>query len=105
MGNAAVAVQDKIIEIADRGYSVLREHFAPRLIDACRGAFWPVLDAYLETRKHQPNRGPHRYFLPMPFEPPCFIPEFFLDSAVLSVVRGVMDDRVVADEWGCDVSL
>jgi len=41
----------------------------------------------------------------MPFEPPCFIPEFFFDNVVLNIVRGVMDYRVVTDQWGCDVSL
>ncbi len=41
----------------------------------------------------------------MPFEPPCFAPEFFFDAGVLSIVRGAMDDRVVADQWGCDVPL
>jgi ectoine hydroxylase-related dioxygenase (phytanoyl-CoA dioxygenase family) len=41
----------------------------------------------------------------MPFEPPCFAPEFFFDMEVLSIVRGAMDSRVVADQWGCDVPL
>ena len=41
----------------------------------------------------------------MPFEPPCFAPEFFFDPAVLDIVRSVMDDRAVADQWGCDVPL
>jgi len=100
-----VGIQDKIIEIQDRGYCILREHFALRLIEACRSAFWPVLLAYLKTHGHEPNRGPHRHFLPMPFEPPCFAPDFFFDNEVLSIVRGVMDDRVVADQWGCDVAL
>jgi ectoine hydroxylase-related dioxygenase (phytanoyl-CoA dioxygenase family) len=39
----------------------------------------------------------------MPFEPPCFAPQFFFDPDVLGIVRGLMDDRVVADQWGCDV--
>ena len=41
----------------------------------------------------------------MPFAPPCFAPEFFFDAEVLRIVRNVMDDRVVADQWGCDVPL
>ena len=41
----------------------------------------------------------------MPFEPPCFAPEFFFDAGILSIVRTVMDDRAVADQWGCDVPL
>jgi hypothetical protein len=55
--------------------------------------------------RRAPNRGPHRHFLPMPFTPPCFAPEFFFDDEVLRVVRAAMDDRVVADQWGCDAPL
>jgi ectoine hydroxylase-related dioxygenase (phytanoyl-CoA dioxygenase family) len=38
----------------------------------------------------------------MPFTPPCFAPEFFFDAEVLRIVRAAMNDRVVADQWGCD---
>jgi hypothetical protein len=93
---------DKIAELQDRGFCVLRAHFPRSLIDACREAFWPVLLEYLKSHREGPNRGPHRHFLPMPFTPPCFAPEFFFDAGVLSIVRGAMDDRVVADQWGCD---
>ena len=96
---------NRIREIQDKGYCILSKHFPQCLIDDCRDAFWPVLLAHLKTHGHEPNRGPNRYFLPMPFEPPCYAPEFFLDPGVLSIVRGVMDDRVVADQWGCDVAL
>jgi len=96
-------IDDTLGEVRDKGYCVLREHFARLLIDACRSAFWPALLAYLET--HEPNRVPHRHFLPMPFHPPCFAPGFFFDHEVLRIVRSVMDDRIVADQWGCDVPL
>jgi len=39
----------------------------------------------------------------MPFEPPCFAPQFFFDPEVLGIIVGLMDDRIVADQWGCDV--
>jgi Phytanoyl-CoA dioxygenase (PhyH) len=96
---------ESIQEIQDKGFCVLKGHFPQRLIDDCRDAFWPVLLRYLQVHGDEPNRGPHRHFLPMPFQPPCFAPEFFFDPEVLSVVRGVMDDRIVADQWGCDVPL
>jgi len=41
----------------------------------------------------------------MPFTLPCFAPEFFFDAGILGIVRDVMDHRVVADQWGCDVPL
>jgi hypothetical protein len=100
-----MVIKEKILDIEDKGYCVLRAHLGRHIIDACRHAFWPVLLAYLETHSCEPNRGPHRHFLPMPFEPPCFTPEFFFYTEVLSIVRSVMDDRVVADQWGCDVAL
>ena len=98
------SVQKAIGEVQDRGYCVLQNHFTLRLVGACRDAFWPRLLAYLDSGQ-APNRGPHRHFLAMPFEPPCFTPQFFFDSDVLGIVRGLMDDLVVADQWGCDVPL
>ncbi|MCA1604793.1 MAG: phytanoyl-CoA dioxygenase family protein [Acidobacteria bacterium] len=96
-------IRQKITELHDRGFCVLRARFPKPLVDACREAFWPTLLDYLDTHYDSPNRGPNRHFLPMPFEPPCYAPEFFFDTSVLSIVRGVMDGRVVADQWGCDV--
>jgi hypothetical protein len=94
-----------VAEIQEHGYCVLRQRLPKRVIDDCRNAFWPILHAYFENHGHEPNRGPHRHYLPMPFEAPCFAPEFFFDTEVLNAIRGAMDPRVVADQWGCDVPL
>jgi hypothetical protein len=98
------SMHEKISEVREQGFCILRNHFAPTLVEACRQAFWPRLLTYLNGG-HDSNRGPHRHFLAMPFEPPIFLPQFFFDDDVLSIVRGLMDDRVVADQWGCDVPL
>jgi hypothetical protein len=96
---------DPIAKLQEQGFCVLRGRLPVTLVEACRETFWPVLLAYLNRHGDQPNRGPHRHFLPMPFNPPCFVPEFFFDEEVLRVVRGMMDERIVADQWGCDVPL
>jgi hypothetical protein len=98
-----VSLKDKIAELQEKGFCVLPAHFPAPLVDACRTAFWPVLLDYLNSHAQEPNRGIHRHFLPMPFEPPCFAPEFFFDTGILRILRSVMDERVVADQWGCDV--
>lgn len=95
--------RERTNDLVVKGYCVLPRHFARSLTDACRMAVWPVMLAHVE--QNEPNRGAHRYFFPMPFDPPCFAPEFFFDDAILHIVRGAMDDRVVADQWGCDVPL
>ena len=102
---AGPIARDHLAELQDKGFCVLKAHFARSSVEACREAFWPVLLAYLETHAETPNRGPHRHFLPMPFDSPCFASEFFFDTKVLDIVRAAMDDRVVADQWGCDVAL
>ena len=100
-----MSIEGCVAELQDKGFCLLRAHFATSVVHACREAFWPVLSEHIETHRDTPNRGPSRHFLPMPFEPPCFAPEFFFDAGVLSIVRRAMDGRVVADQWGCDVPL
>ena len=98
------SIREKISEVNEQGFCILRNHFARVLVEDCRKAFWPLLLTHLNNG-HASNRGPHRHFLAMPFEPPIFIPQFFFDDYLLSIVRGLMDDRVVVDQWGCDVPL
>jgi len=95
---------EKICELHANGYCVLKAHLPKSLIEACRDAFWPTLLAYLKNRS-EPNRGPHRHFIPMPFEPPCFASEFFFDAEILNIVRGAIGRWAVIDQWGCDVPL
>jgi hypothetical protein len=97
--------QQKIAELREQGFCVLRAQLPKPLLHACREAFWPILLNYLDTHRESFNRGQARHFLPMPFQPPCYAPEFFFDTDVLGIVHGAMDDRAVADQWGCDVPL
>lgn len=94
---------EAIQEFRNQGYCILRNHFDSHLMEECRKAFWPRLLAHIAHT--EANRGPHRHFLPMPFAPPCFLPEFFFDPDVLVIAKGLMDDRIVADQWGCDAPL
>jgi hypothetical protein len=98
-----MTANDEILGIHQNGYCVLRACLSNRVVNACREAFWPTLLKYIEDHGHEPNRGPHRHYLPMPFHAPCFAPEFFFDKAIFDVICDAMGSRVVADQWGCDV--
>ena len=84
-------------ELQKQGFCILKGHLAVSLIDNCRVAFLPVLQNFLENNGHLPNRGTNRYFLPMPFEPPCFVPEFFFDETILNLVKSILGDKIMAD--------
>ncbi len=96
---------EKAAELADRGFCILKGHFDTALIRSCRDAFLPILLDYIQKNRDQPNRGDRRHFLPMPFDPPCFRPEFFFDPVILGIARQLMDGRMAADQWGCDAPL
>ncbi len=102
MSEALIAAA--VEHVRDRGFAVLRGHLPSTLVDECREGLRPHWEAFHRDNP-QANRGPHRYFLAMPFEAPWFSPRFFIDPEILRVVRSAMDDRVVADQWGCDVPL
>jgi Phytanoyl-CoA dioxygenase (PhyH) len=99
---AGETIAGSIAELREAGFCVLRTQFSQSVVQSCREAFWPILLDYIQRNRDKPNRGEHRHFIAMPFEPPCYAPEFFFDAGVLGVLRGAMDDQVVADQWGCD---
>jgi ectoine hydroxylase-related dioxygenase (phytanoyl-CoA dioxygenase family) len=98
-----MSVDEDLTQLETQGFCVLKAHFPNSIIECCRQAFEPILQDYIRANQDAPNRGPHRHFLPMPFDPPCFAPEFFFDARVLAITRGAMEDRIVADQWACDV--
>lgn len=91
-------------ELREKGFCVLGGALPADAVEACREAFWPWLMEHVAAAP-EANRGPHRHHVPMPFEPPCFAPELLFCSDVLELVRAAMDDRVVADQWGCDAPI
>jgi ectoine hydroxylase-related dioxygenase (phytanoyl-CoA dioxygenase family) len=100
-----VDIDTKINELLLNGFCVIQNCLQASTVDGCRRVFLPHLSEYIARNENEPNRGPYRFFLPMPFTPPCFSSEFFFNPKVLAIVHTVLDDRVVADQWGCDVPL
>jgi len=99
------SLADKTDELESQGFCVLKAQFDSSLIADCCVAFLPILNSYLANNRHLPNRGANRHFLPMPFDKPCFQSEFFFDNDVLSILKKMLGERIVADQWGCDVPL
>ena len=54
-------VQDCIQQILNQGYYILRKHFP---VDA--------VAAYLAEHADEPNRGPNRHYIDLPFRPPLY---------------------------------
>jgi len=97
-------IDQKFAELQEDGFCVLHNHYPKPLLRTVHDAFEPILAEHLRTNRDNPNRGPNHYF-PMPFDPPCFAPEFFFDTDVLGMAQSLMDEKIVADQWGCDTPI
>jgi hypothetical protein len=60
---------ERVAEIHENGYCVLRQCLPKGVVDACREAAWPVMLKHIGEGGRQANRGSYRHFLPMRFEP------------------------------------
>jgi ectoine hydroxylase-related dioxygenase (phytanoyl-CoA dioxygenase family) len=97
--------EDNIAELECEGFCVIEGAFPRSLIDASREAFWPILTSYIDANRDSPNRGPHRHFLPVPFQFPIFANEFFFNPTILEIVQSTLHESAVADQWGCDAPI
>ena len=104
MSASTESARAAIREFDNQGYCVLRGHFPPRLVEACREAFWTRLLAYLDGGPG-PNRGTQRHYLPMPFESPASRPS---SSSILPCWPSCVVSWKTGSwptEWGCGVPL
>jgi hypothetical protein len=51
----SMIANEKIIEITESGYCVLKAHLPESAIDACKEAFWPILQEYLASHELGPR--------------------------------------------------
>ena len=54
-------------EVRRESYCVLRHHLNRDLVRAWADAFAPLLDAHVATTADDPNRGPQRFYVTLPF--------------------------------------
>ena len=101
----AIHIQDCIDQILKTGYCILRGHFPVDAVEACRQAFIPIADAYLAEHADNPNRGPNRHYIPLPFHPPLYNSAFFNDDTVLAIASGILGEDLVLSQFASDTPL
>ena len=97
-----IDIQSCVNQILTDGYCLLRGHFPVDAVEACRQAFNPIADAYLAEHADNPNRGPHRHYIPLPFRPPLYNPAFFNDDTILAIASGILGEDLVLNNFASD---
>ncbi len=97
-----IDIQDCVNQILEDGYCILRGHFPVDAVEASLAAFGPIADAYLAEHADNPNRGPHRYYIPQPFRPPFYNSAFFNDDTIIAIAHGILGEEAVIDMFASD---
>ena len=75
------------------GYALLEGHFHRDVAMEMASAFEPIYQANLDTIRNDPNRGPMRHYIVLPFEPPLYQSAFHGNSAVLAIATSLRQTR------------
>jgi len=98
-------IKEKKEELKLKGFCVLNNVLPCDQIDRLREGFWQTLTDYLGKNAQFSNRGPNRHFMAMPFNPSTFSADFFFNPTILEMIKSVLGERMVIDQWGCDTAV
>jgi hypothetical protein len=87
------------------GFCILPEHFSVEILKRWSEAFQPLLERHIEREGHLLNRGPARYYVTLPFQPPFADPGIYEDEDVLAIVRGLVGQDAVLCQLATDTPL
>jgi phytanoyl-CoA dioxygenase PhyH len=87
------------------GLVVLPGHFDPELLRAWARAFEPLLEAGIERDVANPNRGPQRFYVTLPFRGVFADPAIYEDPDVLAIVERVAGPDPVMCQLATDTPL
>src|SRR5690242_18826874 len=89
-------------EVRRTGQTMLPAVFPPKTIDAWSAAFEPLLDAAIATEVDDPNRGPGRFYVTLPFSGLWADPEIIDNDAVMAVVSELVGEDGVLCQLASD---
>jgi ectoine hydroxylase-related dioxygenase (phytanoyl-CoA dioxygenase family) len=92
-------------EVRATSSTLLRGVFPVETIDAWNEAFQPLLQQAIEREKDDPNRGPNRYYVTLPFHGLWADPEIIDNDAVMAVVSELVGPDGVMCQLASDTPL
>ena len=93
---------ERAAEVRRTGYTILRDQIPADAVAEVAAAFAPVWEDHLEEIGANPNRGPMRHYIQLPFEPPFYQPRIHGDSGIVGVVRQLLGEDVELVQYATD---
>ena len=96
-------VNHYIEEVKENGFTVLKGFIPVESIDQMAEQFTPLLKTRLE--RGNPDRGPNRFYLTLPFVMPFADENYFADPLLLNILEGIVGSDPVMCQLAVDTPL
>ena len=93
---------ERAAEVRRTGYTILRGQIPPEAVAEVAAAFAPVWEDHLEEIRANPNRGPMRHYIQLPFEPPFYQSRIHGDPGIVGVVRKLLGEDAEMVQYASD---
>lgn len=91
------------LEKIDRvGYTILEELLPRDAVAEMAAAFEPLYQSNLDTIRDDPNRGPMRHYIVLPFEPPFYQSAFNGNPDMFAIVHAILGEDVYCAQFASD---
>jgi Phytanoyl-CoA dioxygenase (PhyH) len=105
-GRYGAAALDRFAdEVRRESYCVLRGQLDPALLRAWNDAFRPLLEENVRTAADDPNRGPQRFYVTLPFNGVFADPRIVFDPDVLAICARLVGEDMVMCQLATDTPL
>jgi ectoine hydroxylase-related dioxygenase (phytanoyl-CoA dioxygenase family) len=98
-------IAESVESVVRDGFCVLRDHLDTGILNQWYVQFLPLLERHVERDEENPNRGPRRYYVTIPFTRPFAEPSIFEDPDILKIVRGLVGQDAVMCQLATDTPL
>ena len=95
-------VKEHAARVRQAGYTVLKQQIPVEAVVTIAQAFEQVYEAHLDQIRTNPNRGPMRHYIQLPFEPPFYQSSIHGDSAIVAIVRRLIGDEAELVQYATD---
>lgn len=92
-------------EVRRESFCVLPRHLDPETLTRWNADFAPLLEANVASADDDPNRGPRRYYVTLPFAGTFADPRIVFDTDVLAICRRLVGDDMVMCQLATDTPL
>lgn len=89
-------------QVRDMGYTILRDQIPTHVVEELAAAFKPIYADHLDETRENPNRGPMRHYIELPFAEPFYRSEIHADPDILAIVKSILGDDVQLIQYATD---